>query len=152
MLLFSEIGKEETVEFSKWNPNSLSAWKKSECTAGTFSIGSTIGTTITAIEANSGTYCLQKRIEKYPLVAILISESMKLEMKTGLSLLCRSDSYFWILQFRDEHHFNTQVLFFTLQLGGIRYILVGILQLCWSGRISEHNISPWSKKDRKTDQ
>ena len=29
---------------------------------------STIGTTITAIEANNDTYCLQKRIEKFPLI------------------------------------------------------------------------------------
>ena len=36
-------------------------------TAGTFSVGSQLGATIAAIEANNDTYCLQKQIEKFPL-------------------------------------------------------------------------------------
>ena len=42
---------------------------------------STIGTTIAAIEANNDTYCLQKRIEKFPLRAIYLDVMYRLSMQ-----------------------------------------------------------------------
>ena len=53
-----------------------------------FSQKSTIGVIIAAIETNNDMYCLQKRIEKFPLIAILTRTKSQHEILFFIVISC----------------------------------------------------------------
>ena len=84
---------------------------------------STIGTTKAAIEANNGTYCLRKRIEKFPLIAIS-KKIKKFKFKfSSFSLFCFLFSLIYIhVQINQTRNSFTWHVYCVLRERTVRWI------------------------------